>query len=306
MTERLWVEKYRPRSLEDVVMDEDTLTIFRSYVEKKNIPHLLFCGSAGLGKTTCAKILSRAITDESDIMYINASDETSVETIRGKVKSFCSTMSFSDIKIVILDEFDGMTRNAMDMLRFTMEEFSDSCRFILTCNHSERVIDPIKSRCQSFDFSGTEKNLISKKGGDILKAENISYKENIEDIKNIIKRFYPDIRKIINTLQQFSTSGTFNYIENQSAALESKKLLIKYIKERDIKAIVRDILGSGVDYKELFNTVYDGAEDLSGGSSDKKINIMLLVAERMRAHSSCIDPEMNFKDLCLCVARILI
>lgn len=301
----LWVEKYRPKVLEDVVIDKETLSIFHSFIERKSVPHLLFCGSAGLGKTTCAKILAKAVTEINDILYINASDETSIEVIRGKVKTFCATSSFGGIKIVILDEFDGMTSNAMMMLRNTMEEFSNHCRFILTCNHPEKVMDPIKSRCQTFDFSGTEKKLIAEKCLKILKEENIDFTEEKDSIKVIINKFYPDIRKIINNLQQFSMSGILKYNENKSETLESQNLLIQYIKEKDIKKIVKELLGSGVDYREYFNVIYDRTTELVGDDLDKRVQIMFLTADRMRAHSSCIDPEMNFKDLILHIVRMI-
>jgi DNA polymerase III delta prime subunit len=307
MTAEIWVEKYRPKVLEDVVIDAGTLEIFKNFIEQKTIPHLLFCGSAGLGKTTCAKILARAITEDAgDVLYINASDETSIEIIRGKVKSFCSTTSFSGgLKIVILDEFDGMSGNAMMMLRNTMEEFASRCRFILTCNHSERVIEPIKSRTQTFDFSGTEKKLIAKKCVDILTAEKIDYASEKENLKTIVNKYYPDIRKIINCLQQFSTSGTFKYNENRAETAENQDKLIAYIKKCDIKAIVKELLGSGVDYSELYRTIFDRAEELVGTDTEKKINVMLLTADFLHKHSMVIDPEINFRALLINICRVL-
>lgn len=296
--EELWVEKYRPKSLEDVVLDKDCLEILKSFIEKKNIPHLLFAGSAGLGKTTCAKILAAAVTDDSsDRLYINASDETSIEVIRGKVKTFCATASFGGIKIVILDEFDGMSANAMGMLRNTLEEFSGHCRFIMTCNNIERVIDPIRSRCQIFDFTGTEKNGIAQKCLYILKNEGIDFSEDKESVKTIINKFYPDIRKIINCLQQFSTSGKFKYIENKADSTEVQDLLIQYVKARDIKRIVKELLGSGVDYQPLYNALFNRVEDLGLTEPIPKIQAMTLIADRMDRHSRSIDPEINFRDL---------
>ncbi len=295
--DELWVEKYRPKTLEDVVIDPDALLILKSYIEKKNIPHLLFAGSAGLGKTTCAKILSREIANQDDRLYINASDETSIDVIRGKVKTFCATASFGDVKIVILDEFDGMSANAMNMLRNTMEEFSSHCRFIMTCNHLERVIEPIKSRCQVFDFSGTDKNAIGRKCVHILKSENIDFSEEKEHIGTIIKKFYPDIRKIINCLQQFSTSGKFKYIENKSNSKEAQDLLIQCIKEKDIKKIVKELLGAGVDYHPLFSAMFNRIDEFGITDPIKRIHAMTLIADRMYRHPTSIDTEINFRDL---------
>lgn len=294
----LWVEKYRPKTLEDVVMSKDSLDILKSFIETKTIPHLLFAGSAGLGKTTCAKILANQITDDpSDKLYINASDETSIDVIRGKVKSFCATASFGALKIVILDEFDGMSANAMGMLRNTLEEFSGHCRFIMTCNYLERVIDPIKSRCQVFDFSGTEKKYIGQKCVSILRNENIDFSEEKDNIPVLINKHYPDMRKIINSLQQFSTSGKFKYVENKSESKEAQDLLIKYVKEGDIKKIVKELLGSGVDYQPLFSALFNRVEEFGITDPVKKIQAMTLIADRMDRHSRTIDPEINFRDL---------
>jgi len=296
MTE-LWVEKYRPKTLEDVVVDKNVLEIFKSYIENKSIPHLLFCGSAGIGKTTCAKILAKSVTEDSDRLYINASDETSIEVIRGKVKTFCATASFGGIKIVVLDEFDGMSANAMLMLRNTMEEFSNHCRFILTCNHPERVIEPIKSRCQTFDFTGSEKKYIAERCVFILRNENVDFSEEKESIKEIINKCYPDIRKIINSLQKFSSSGKLKYIENKSESTEVQDLLISYTKERDIKKIVRELLPQGTDYQPLFSALFNRVEELGFTDPIDKINAMTLVADRMHRHGFSIDPEINFRDL---------
>ena len=296
--EELWVEKYRPKTLDDVVIDKKSLEILKSFIEKKNIPHLLFAGSAGLGKTTCAKILAAAVTDDSsDRLYINSSDETSIEVIRGKVKTFCATSSFGELKVVILDEFDGMSSNAMGMLRNTLEEFSGHCRFIMTCNYIERVIDPIRSRCQIFDFSGTEKSGIAQKCTYILKNEGIDFSENKDSIKTIIVKFYPDIRKIINCLQQFSTSGKFKYIENKSESTEVQDLLIQYVKSGDIKRIVKELLGSGVDYQPLYSALFNRIDEFGLKDPIQKIQAMTLIADRMHRHGTSIDPEINFRDL---------
>lgn len=295
--DELWVEKYRPKTLDEVIIDQNSLVILKSYIERKNIPHLLFSGTAGLGKTTCAKILAREIASKDDRLYINASDETSIEVIRGKVKTFCATASFGDIKIVILDEFDGMSANAMSMLRNTMEEFSSHCRFIMTCNYLERVIDPIKSRCQVFDFSGTDRQVIARKCMHILINENIDYSEEKEHIVTIVKKFYPDIRKIFNCLQQCSATGKFKYIENKSNSKETQDLLIRYIKEKDIKKIVKELLGPGVDYQPLYSAIFNRIDEFGLTDQIKRIHAMTLIADRMYRHSTSIDVEINFRDL---------
>jgi len=190
-----------------------------------------------------------------------------------------------------------MSANAMMMLRNTMEEFSNHCRFILTCNHPERVIDPIKSRCQVFDFTGTEKKSIADKCVKILKSENVDFLEEKENIKVIINKFYPDIRKIINTLQQFSSSGKLQYHENKSDSTEVQDLLIQYVKEKDVKKIVKELLGSGTDYQPLFRVLFDKVDEFGITDVVQKIHVLTLIADRMHRHAISIDPEINFRDL---------
>ena len=146
----LWVEKYRPKKLEDYVGNEHLKSKVQVYLENDDVPHLLFYGKAGTGKTTLAKLIANSI--ECDYIIINASDENNVETVRTKVKNFASTIGFKKMKLIILDEFDYMTPNAQAILRNLMETFSKHCRFILTCNYVEKVIDPIQSRCQTFQI----------------------------------------------------------------------------------------------------------------------------------------------------------
>lgn len=286
----IWVEKYRPQTLEELVTSKTNLEKFAQFIEDKSIPHMLFTGSAGLGKTTAAKILSKTISEE--ILYVNASDEASVDTIRVKVKEFCATISFSgDLKIVILDEFDGMSDHAMRMLRNTMEEFADSCRFILTCNYDTKIIDPIKSRCQIFEFSNTSPKDIAKRCLYILKKEGVKCEDCSAQIGRLVKAFYPDIRKVINNLQKFTINGKFDFIENFSADSDEKKLLLDLIKKADIKTIRKDLLGAGADYIGFYRYLFNNAKSVSQTNA---VDIMMDVSEHMYRHAIVPDQEINF------------
>ena len=173
----LWVEKYRPTTLDTYIGNEHLKSKVKIYLESGDLPHLLFYGKAGTGKTTLAKLLVKNI--ECDYMYINASDENNVDTVRTKVKNFASTIGFKDMKIIILDECDYITPNAQAALRNLMETFSKHCRFILTCNFVERIIDPIQSRCQSFQIIPPSRGEVAKHTHDILISETKRTSGNI-------------------------------------------------------------------------------------------------------------------------------
>lgn len=286
----LWVEKYRPQTLEELVASKINLEKFQQFINEKTIPHLLFTGGAGLGKTTTAKILSKSISDE--ILYVNASDEASVDTIRTKVKEFCSTISFSgDLKIVILDEFDGMSDHAMRMLRNTMESFADSCRFILTCNYDTKIIDPIKSRCQIFEFSNTTPKDIAKRCLYILKQEGIECNDCSSQIGKLVKAFYPDIRKVINNLQKFTTNGNFDFLENSGSDTDDKAKLLDLIRKGDIKTIRKEMLGMGSDYIGFYRHLFNNAKSISENNA---VDIMMDISEYMYRHAIVPDQEINF------------
>jgi replication factor C small subunit len=202
----LWVEAYRPSKLEDYVGNEHLKTKVQTYIENGDVPHLLLYGKAGTGKTTLAKLIVNSIN--CDFMIINASDENNVDTVRNKVKNFASTIGFKNIKVIILDEFDYMTPNAQAILRNLMETFSKHCRFILTCNYVEKVIEPIQSRCQTFQIVPPTKKDVAIQISKILKSEDIRFEP--KDLVPIIDAGYPDIRKIINTCQLNSNKGVLH------------------------------------------------------------------------------------------------
>jgi DNA polymerase III delta prime subunit len=288
-----FVEKYKPSKIEETLITETDRAIFNSYVEKKSIPHLLFHGSPGLGKTTIAKILAREITE--DILYINASKETSVDVIRGKVNDFCSTTAFGDyLKVIILDEFDFMSLAAQASMRNVLEEFIEVSRFILTCNYANKVLDAIKSRCQTFQFKQVEPKVIAKRCVEILNKEKIKCKD-ISQVGKLVMKYYPDIRKTINHLEKNSVNGMF---ELDTSNVDSGDKLIELLKQKDWDAIRKDVVGS-VEYPELYKIIHDKAKLLN---ESKTVDIRLLVGEYLFRHSIIVDPEINFMN---CIDQII-
>ena len=231
MSNTLWVEKYRPSTLENYIGNEHLTSKVKHYLETGDLPHLLLFGKAGTGKTTLAKILVKNI--ECDYLYINASDENNVETVRTKVKEFASTIGFKDMKVIILDECDYITPNAQAALRNLMETFSKHCRFILTCNFVERIIDPIQSRCQSFQIIPPSKSDVAKHLHNILIKENVI--DTMEDIKVLIDSSYPDIRRVINSAQRNVVNGKLKLDTSSIIQNDYKLKLLKILRTQDRK-----------------------------------------------------------------------
>ena len=227
----LWVEKYRPDTLEGYIGNDVIVGKMKTYIEGGDIPHLLFYGRAGTGKTTLAKLIVNSIN--CDFMILNASDENNVDTVRNKVKSFASTIGFKDIKIVILDEFDYMTPQAQAILRNLMETFSKHCRFILTCNYVEKIIDPIQSRCQTFQIIPPTKKDVAVQISKILTEERIQFE--LKELVPIVDSSYPDIRKIINTCQLNSSKGILKIDSSSISDADVRVKIIDILKSKDDK-----------------------------------------------------------------------
>lgn len=213
MSEQIWVEKYRPKTLDDLLLDDYNKKIIEDF--GKEIPHLLLTGSPGLGKTSLSKIIVENIL-ECDYLYINASDENGVDTIREKVIGFAQTMSFDGgLKIVILDEADQLSTQAQSILRNVMESYASTTRFILTGNYKHKIIPALQSRCQSISLHSSLKE-ITRRCLEILKKEKIEIPENQKkNLVELIRNYYPDIRKCINELEKYSKSGVLNIVSNK-------------------------------------------------------------------------------------------
>jgi replication factor C small subunit len=287
----LWVEKYRPSKLVDYVGNEHLKSKVEGYLENGEIPHLLLYGKAGTGKTTLAKLIVKSI--ECDYMVINASDENNVETVRNKVKNFASSMGFKPFKIILLDEFDYMSQPSQAILRNLMETFSAHCRFILTCNYVDKVIEPIQSRCQSFQIIPPTKKDVAIQVSKILKAENVEFE--VKDLVPIIDASYPDIRKIINTCQLNSNKGKLKVDVQNLLENDYRNKIIDILKSSDDKRnkymkVRQALIDSKVtDFTDLYTMLYDKVDEYGG---ENTANIILLLGDGVSKSAVAIDKEI--------------
>ena len=289
----LWVEKYRPTTLETYVGNEVIKNKIEDYLKQGTIQNLLLHGVAGTGKTTLAKLLVKNI--DCDYLYINASDERGIDTIREKIQPFALSMGFNDVKIVILDEADYLTPQAQATLRHTIEACSATTRFILTCNYLERIISPLQSRCQTFEIIPPSKREVWQKCKTILNDENIS--SSPKEVEPIVDAHYPDIRKIINTLQG---SIINNEVKADHGSLKNTQLgglvvdaLIRKAKLSEIRQILAD---SGArEFDDLFKYIYDKSSTLFG---DREGEAILIIAKYQYEYTFVLEKE-------ICIAAML-
>lgn len=297
----LWVEKYRPSKLTEYVGNEHLKQKVSDYLQSGDVPHLLFFGKAGTGKTTLAKLIVNSIN--CDHIIINASDENNVDTVRNKVKGFASTVGFKDMKVVILDEFDYMTPNAQAILRNLMETFSKHCRFILTCNYVEKVIDPIQSRCQTFQIVPPSKKEVAVQISQILGKEGVSFQPT--DLVPIIDSSYPDIRKIINTCQLNSTKGELKLDTTSVIDSDIKSKVVEILKGSDSKPnkwknIRQAVADARIqDFTELYTFLYEKVDEYGGSNTS---NIILILSESQHKDALVVDKEITFMS---CIIQIV-
>jgi len=288
----IWNEKYRPTSLDTYIGNEHLKSKVSIFIETNDPPHLLFYGRAGTGKTTLSKIITKSI--ECEYLYINASDENSVDTVRDKVKGFASTLGFQSLKVIILDECDYITPNAQAALRNLMETFSRHCRFILTCNYVERIIDPIQSRCQSFQIVPPSKKEVAVHLSEILTNENVKFE--VDDIATIINGAYPDIRKVINTSQRQVVDGILRMDAREIILNDYKLQILEVLKSSKSKketfTEIRQILADAkvTDFADFFRLLYDEVDSYGSGHIAE---VILLIAKYEQSDSQVVDKEIN-------------
>ena len=287
----LWVEKYRPKNLDSYVGNENLKKKVSRYLKEGDVPHLLLFGNAGTGKTTLAKLIVKNI--ECDHMYINASDENSVDVMRNKIKDFASSVGFKPIKVIILDECDFLTPNAQAALRNLMETFSRHTRFILTCNYVEKIIDPIQSRCQVFGVTPPSKADVARQVSSILGMENVKY--DVDKIKILIDSGYPDIRRVINSAQRQVIDGVLDIDEKSVIENDYKLKLLEHLQKDDMKNAfnsIRKLLADAKvrDYTDLYKLLYDELESYAEGH---KAGVILIIAEHQYMDTSVVDKEIN-------------
>lgn len=288
----LWVNKYRPQTTDDYLGNTTLINQIDHFLEKGNIPHLLFFGPAGTGKTSLAKLIVKGL--ECEYLYINASDERGIDTIRDKIVPFASSIGFGDTKVVILDESDYLTPQAQATLRNTMETFSVNTRFILTCNYLERIISPLQSRCQSFEIIPPDKMEVREYCGDILDHQQIEYSQ--EDLQTVTTQFYPDIRKIINTLQGSVVSNKLIIDDGSIKNSEIGPKVLEGLKNRSSIANLRQIIASSgaKEFDSLFRYLYDNVNIFAESEGEA----ILAIAKYQYEYTFVIDKE-------ICIAAML-
>ena len=286
-------ERYRPTTLDGYVGNEQLKTTIAKYLEQNDIQNYLFHGLAGTGKTTLAKIVINNLDCES--LYINASDERGIETIRDKVVGFASVASFKPLKVVILDEADFLTIQAQASLRNVIETYSKSTRFILTCNFIERIIDPIQSRCQTFKIQAPTKSDVAKHLVNILETEKTSFE--LEQIKSLVNQYYPDIRKMLNTIQASTVKNTLNL---DKSTLVSTSYMSDVLKELTLDkpnfTTIRQIIADAniSDFDELYRFLYDNSDQYL---PNKQGTVAMLINEHQYQSNFRIDKEINAMSL---------
>jgi len=293
----LWIEKYRSKTLEEYVGNDIVKDRIAECIAKNDVPHLIFSGTAGTGKTTLAKLIVSNI--KCDYLYLNASDENGIDMIREKVKGFASSASFNPIKIVILDEADFLTQPAQAALRNIIEEYSINTRFILTCNYIERLIEPLQSRCEIHILKPPTKGAVAKHVcTNILDIEGITYE--IKDIAALITEHYPDIRSIIKYLQSNIKDNEYNYVVANTDWLKN---IVLQLKGKDKKAwyTIRQIAVDAQidDYQTAYRFLFDNLSEYSNGH-DAEISVIL--DDFIWRAGVVPDKEINFA---ACIAKIL-
>lgn len=290
----LWVEKYRPKTIDEYVwMDDNQKHQVEQWIKDKYIPHLLLSGSAGVGKTTLAKILVNALDIEPmDFMHINASRDNGVDMLRNKITGFGQTSPFGNFKVVLLDEADYLTPPAQAIMRGMMEEYSSILRFILTCNYPNKIIPALHSRMQGFHFRLLDEAQFATKLVDILDKENVEF--DADTFATFIKASYPDMRKAINTLQQHSSSGKLETAAEAGAERDYRLEMVALFRERRYKD-ARELVIKQItldEYEDVYRFLYRNL-DFWGATDDQKDSALLVIRQGIINHGFVSDPEIN-------------
>jgi len=301
----LWVEKYRPKTIEDCILPDGIKATFQEYVNRKEIPNLLLAGSAGVGKTTIAKALCEEVG--CDYIMINGSDESGIDVLRNKIKNYASSMSLSGgRKVVIIDEADYLNPNSTQpAMRGAIEEFSSNCSFIFTCNFKNRIIDPIHSRCTVIDFkiNGSKQKMASfffKRVEWILEQENVTYDKQV--VAAVITKHFPDNRRVLNELQRYSVSGTIDKGILASVSDVQLSELVTSLMNKDFAACRKWVTNNlDNDITRIFRNIYDGLYDKLKPNS---VPQMVLILAKYQYQSAFVaDHEIN---LIACLTELMV
>jgi DNA polymerase III delta prime subunit len=294
MEHLLWTEAYRPKTIEDCILPERLKKPFQEYVNNKTIPNLLLSGGAGVGKTTVAKAMCEEIG--CDYMIINGSDDNGVDIVRYKIKNYASSMSLAGgRKVIIIDEADYLTPNAQAAFRNAIEEFASNCSFIFTCNYKNKLIEPLHSRCAVVDFQlknaekATMASQFMKRIEFVLNTEKVEFEKAV--IAEMVKKHFPDFRRVINELQRYSQFGKIDSGILAQIAEVGLKDVIKYIKDKDFGAIRKWVASNDIDSTALFRKLYDSLYEVLKPQSIPQAVIIL--ADYQYKSAFVADAEIN-------------
>ena len=307
MAKELWVEKYRPKTIEDYVFkDEAQKRQVKTWVKEGSIPHLLFSGSAGIGKTTLAKVLLHELgIEDYDVLEMNASRENRIDDMRDKITNFIQMIPFGPFKVVLLDEADYLTPASQAILRGLMETYSSTSRFILTCNYRNKIIPAIHSRCQGYHVEKTDQVEFTARVATILLTEGIDF--DMDTLDTYVKLTYPDLRKCINQVQQNITEDKklATPTAGDSAAADYKIEMVELFKKGKIKE-ARTLLCGRVrpeEIEEIYTWMYQNL-DLFGQSEEQKDSALLIIKQGLVDHTLIADPEINLAATLVKLARL--
>lgn len=299
--EDIYIEKYRPHSLKDIALQPQHRDFFEQIKKKQSIPHLLLAGSPGIGKTSLGKIVINDLLD-CQYLYINASDENGIDTIRHKVIGFAQTKSFDGkLKVILLDEADAITTSGQEALRNVMEEYVSNTRFILTCNYQHKLIEPLQSRCQIFDITPPINSVVDRVVT-ILKSENINIpKEQKPRLLEYIKLYYPDLRRIINDIQKYSINGVL-CISTDNVNTFAKQLFDKIFAKEKVNLLRKFIIDNessfSANYLNLLRHLF---EEVFNATLDEKYKkeALKIITKAMYKDGFVVDKEINFFSACI-------
>jgi DNA polymerase III delta prime subunit len=303
----LWVEKYRPKTISEYVFKDDAQQRrVKSWIKEGSIPHLLLSGSAGIGKTTLAKVLLNELgIEDYDVLEINASRENDVDTVRNKITNFVQMIPFGPFKVVLLDEADYLSLNSQAILRGLMETYSSTARFILTCNYPNKIIPALHSRCQGFHVDKTDQTEFTARVATILVTENIEFE--LDTLDTYVKLSYPDLRKCINLVQQNITENKelASPTAGDSDSSDYKIEMVELFKAGKIQAARKLLCGKArpEEIPDIYTWLYQNL-DLLGETEEQKDSAVLIIKQGLVDHVSLIDPEIGLAAVLIKLSRL--
>jgi replication factor C small subunit len=290
----IWVEKYRPRTVNEYVFkNQSHKRQVENWVNDKSIPHLLFAGSAGTGKTTLARVLINELdVQDADVLFINASRDNGIDWVRNKITNFSETMPWGDFKVVLLDEADYLSPDAQAALRGVMEQYHTSVRFILTCNYPNKIIPALQSRCQLITIQSQDTNEFTARCAEILITEGVKFELDLLD--TFVKANYPDMRKTINNLQAATVNNVLSEPEVDETDTAWRIKMVELFKSGNIKEARKLITANAqpAEYEEIYRWLYDNIE-LFGDTPNKQDEAVIIIRNGLVKHVSVADVEIN-------------